>query len=581
MWNDRHTFRKLLGLAAACALALTPALASAKPPKKGGGAPPPAGGGMTFSPEETGQAAPPDPTPPPPAKKAAAPARKSGGAPVAQATDDKAAAGPSSKTLDRALKLYEGEDYYSATIELNKVVEGQSGDDEGNRQKAEFFMGKALFQLKYYSASLSYFDRIVQKGTAHRYYNKTLQWLASLSQYLPDSAGVLDKIGKYTRADLEQPALEPVRDQLFFLLGRFHYSKGNFKDALELFAAVPEKSEFFARAKFFEGITYVRQYQAKPAAEAFKAILRKAQENPDKSTREFEELANISLARTFYSLHQFDKAVKYFDKVPQESPDWLASLFESSWAQFQMDGDSKALGNIHTLNAPFFENEFYPESLILKAVIYFQRCNYNQAMASVAEFNETYPALKKDIDSVISKYPDNAEFYSYVLKIRSGEAGLPDRVQRAADGALSDKTLAKNLDYVAELDRELHQVEKSDPAWKSTAVAGNILQDLTLQKSLAANDAGNLARERLKRLSTEIQELVKQSIKIEYETLNAQKGVIQAELKAEQGGGGSGNKKGGEVTVDDEHEKWPFDGEYWKDELGSYRVRVVNKCSAK
>jgi len=266
--------------------------------------------------------------------------------------------------------------------------------------------------------------------------------------------------------------------------------------------------------------------------------------------------------------------------VPQESPDWLASLFESSWAEFQMDGDSHALGNIHTLNAPFFENEFYPESLILKAVIYFQRCNYDRAMVAVSEFNESYPSLKKDVDGVIAKYPDNAEFYNYATKIRNGEAGLPDRVQRAAEGALSDKTLSKNFDYVAELDRELKQVDKSDPAWRSTAIAGNILQDLTLQKSLAANEAGNLARERLKRLSTEIQELVKQAIKVEYETLGAKKGAISAEAAGEQAKG-RGKRGGGEVTVDDEHERWPFDGEYWKDELGYYRFRVVNMCPTK
>ena len=162
-------------------------------------------------------------------------------------------AGPPSKTLERALKLYDTEDYSNASIELNKVIEGQTGDDEANKQRAEFFMGKTLFNMKYYSASLSYFDKIVQKGPNHRYYQKTLQWLASLSRFLPESAGVLEKIGKYTKSDLDQPALEPVRDELYYLLGRYHYTKGNFKDAIELFSSVPEKIEFYPKAKFFEG----------------------------------------------------------------------------------------------------------------------------------------------------------------------------------------------------------------------------------------------------------------------------------------------------------------------------------------
>ncbi|MGZ3427077.1 MAG: tetratricopeptide repeat protein, partial [Polyangia bacterium] len=164
-------------------------------------------------------------------------------------------AGPPSKVLERALKLYDAEDYANASIELNKVIEGQSGDDEANKQRAEFFMGKTLFNMKYYSASLSYFDKIVQKGPNHRYYQKTLQWLASLSRFLPESAGVLEKIGHYTKSDLDQPALEPVRDQLYYLLGRFHYTKTNWKDALDLLQTVPEASEYYAQSKFLEGMT--------------------------------------------------------------------------------------------------------------------------------------------------------------------------------------------------------------------------------------------------------------------------------------------------------------------------------------
>ena len=57
-----------------------------------------------------------------------------------------------SKVLERAFKLYDGEDFYSASIELNKVIEGESGDSEPNKQKAEFWMGKALYNMKYYSA---------------------------------------------------------------------------------------------------------------------------------------------------------------------------------------------------------------------------------------------------------------------------------------------------------------------------------------------------------------------------------------------------------------------------------------------
>ena len=490
-----------------------------------------------------------------------------------------------SKALERALKLYDGEDYYSASIELNKVVEGESGDTEPNRQKAEFWMGKSLYNLRFYSAALSYFDRIVQKGPSHAYYNATLKWLASLSRQLPDSTGILEKIGKYNRTELDQPALEKVRDELYFLLGKFYYQKGQFKEAVELFNTVPTSSEFYVQAKLFEGATHVREYQAKPAVESFKEVLRAAAESDDPKVRPFEDLANLSLARTFYSTGQFELATKYFDRVSQDSDQWPDSLFESSWANFMLKqkGYSKALGNIHTLQAPFFENYIKPESvgeaLTVKATIYFYNCLYDRAEGAISEFNSSYPQMFQELSKLVSSTTDNAAMFETAVKIRKGTSGLPEHTERSARAILSDRSLVKRFEYVDELTRELNQHEKADSSWKNTNIAQNILADLTLQKSLAINEAGDLSRRRIKRLTDELAQLIKRVIKIEYEILQGTKGEIEGEVDTlSTSAHTASNRRPPEIRVDDEHELWPFRGEYWRDELGYYRVKIVNKC---
>ncbi len=516
--------------------------------------------------------------------------------------------GPPSKVFERALKLYEGEDYYNASIELHKVIEGESGDSEQNKQRAEFWMGKTLYNLAYYSAALVYFGRIVDKGAAHTYYNATLKWLASLSRKLPETAGILEKIGKYQRTELDQPALESVKWELYYLLGRWFYTQGQFAQAVELFEAIPDDSEFFARGQFFAGVTYARSaagavpgpdkekgWQA--AVKSFGAILKKHERRPDAGTKEFYELANLSMGRSFYSVgdfiskrepakaaKEFAKAIKYFDRVPQESGDWLAALFESSWAQFRLGaiGHSKALGNIHTLNAPFFENEFFPESIVLKSVIYFYNCLFDRAEDAIKEFKDAYEPLLRDLQELLAKHTDQAEFFEYMIKIREGKAGLPDRVERLAKGQLQDRTLRKHIAYVDELDRELKQVDKAEPAWKSTAVAGKILEDLTLRKSLAINEAGKLARERIERLTKEIGGLIRQAEKISIQIDYGRKGELEEAIKKEQ----EETKKIIEriienLQVDDEHQFYPFTGEYWKDELGYYRFRIRNRCGTR
>jgi tetratricopeptide (TPR) repeat protein len=546
------TWQLAFGSIALLVVARAPALAQ-----------PPAGGDqgdeeMTFEPEEAAKT---KVQPPPPDNK------------------------PPSKTLAGATTLYDKKDYYGASTDFSKVLNKETEDSEANKQRAEFFMGKTLYQMGFYAASLAYFDRIVAKRTGHRYFGATLKWLAALSRVLPETSGILEKIGTYDPKDLEQPIMDEVRDELYYLLGRHYYRQGNFEQAITLFQAVKVESPFYVKAKFFEGVTYVRQYKGAPAVDAFKQILVIGQERPSYYSVEdietYDELANLQLARVFYSTQQYDTSIKYFEKLPQESPDWLESLFEAAWGYFMRTNNSKALGNIHTLNAPYFENEFFPgmaESVLLKAVVYYKYCQYDSALESVAEYNQNYAPLREDLEQILAKYDDNAEFYEYVVKVQNGRAGLAERTQRVAASSLADRQLAKTFAWVDELDKELKMHERVDQTWAKSRVGSEVLQELTVQKSLAQADAGKLARERIKRLADELRELSRDGRKIRIETLNNKAGQVDATARGEQI---SGDHRQEPIVVDDEHFLWKFNGEYWKDELGYYRFKIRSRCPKK
>ena len=105
--------------------------------------------------------------------------------------------------------------------------------------------------------------------------------------------------------------------------------------------------------------------------------------------------------------------------------------------------------------------------------------------------------------------------------------------------------------------------------------------DLTLQRSLAVNEAGDLARRRMIRLTRELDQLNKRVIKIEYEIIQGERGNVEEEIGTESVDQPDRRPSGAptEIRVDDEHIVWPFTGEYWRDELGYYRVKVANKCA--
>jgi tetratricopeptide (TPR) repeat protein len=514
-------------------------------------------------------------------------AQPRGGDKAKQATDmefepENATSTPPSKTLERAIKLYDKKDFFSASIELKKVLDGESGDDAKNKQRAEFFMGKTLYQMGFYAGSLAIFDKIVQAGDRHTYHGATLKWLAALSRVLPETSGILEKVGSYDASSLADPALAPVRGELLFLLGRHYYRRGgdgDFDKAIALFRQVPRDNEFFIKAKFFEGVTYVRKYQGKPAVDAFKEILVIGEERPQQyridDIENYRELAQLQMARVFYSTQQFDTAIKYFEKLDQNSLDWTLSLFEASWAYFMKTINSKALGNIHTLNAPYFEDQFFPESVLLKAVIYFRYCLYDQAEEAVADFNEKYGPLTKNLNDLVAKYDDNAEFYEYVKKVKAGQAGLDPVTQRLVMSVLNDKTLLKTFAWVDELNHELAMLQKSDKAWQTTRVAADVLSELTLQQSVAAGDAGRVARDRVARLARELGALSRDGSKIKFEILEAKGNRLSAQVAGTRL---SADHREEPIIVDDEHFQWKFDGEYWKDELGYYRFRIRSRC---
>ncbi len=211
-------------------------------------------------------------------------------------------------------------------------------------------------------------------------------------------------------------------------------------------------------------------------------------------------------------------------------------------------------------------------------MIYFKNCRYRASSESVNEFRAKYMTLFEAMRKVVKRNKDdNNEFYNFAKKVLKGTSDLSEQIGRFAKSALVDRTLRRQFDYVHELDRELKQVESAARDWKTTAIADSIVQDLSLQKSLAVAKAGEMSRLRLKRLLSEIRGMLVKANNILYEINQVKiKGidvkmrgqVIKVQVKLQK------------VKVDDEHVIWPFTGEYWKDELGYYRFQVRNKCAA-
>ena len=110
------------------------------------------------------------------------------------------------------------------------------------------------------------------------------------------------------------------------------------------------------------------------------------------------------MARVFYSTGQFEKAAKYYDRVPLDSNLWLSAL-EASWTYFRWNNQEKAL-NLHTLTSPFFKDEYVPEAGILEGVIFIPTVTTKDSDA-LYTFRTTYEPLRDELKKHLTTYSDH------------------------------------------------------------------------------------------------------------------------------------------------------------------------------
>ncbi|MCK6587121.1 MAG: hypothetical protein HUU21_21745 [Polyangiaceae bacterium] len=539
-------------------------------------------------------------------KKAAATAAAPAQTPREVSLDEPADEGPvtagqMTEEAAQGKRLFDAERWSEAALVLKRVVDGDTGDDEGNKQIAQYHLAIALYRLQFFQASYAIFSEIADKQN-HLKFNETLLWLSKLATQLPEPADIIERVGKYKGeqiARFNNPQQRELFWQLNYLLGRYKYRNRNYEEGISLFDKVDTNSKYFVQSQFFTGISYVQLRKSVPAVKSFQRIVQAIDDGVQgvEDEARMRDLAFLSMARTYYSAsvrlddnnvpkidaNKLSAAVKYWNRVDVASEYWLDALFEQSWAYFMAGDYPHALGNIHTIEAPYFPNSFYPEADILKAVIAFTICQYEDATTIVARMKKKYEPIKKELEAILNRFKGEGSeeaFFKFMKEVREGKANLSPTVRPIVEIALSDRQLLRNLEYVRVLDEEEARFKKAPASFRNSPLGGDVTDALSLARDLAIRNAGTLARERYQRNLDELNEHLRDASKILIDITAAERNkldqqVVSGQLTKEE------SLTYGQVKPDDEHVLWPFRGEYWRDELGFYRQVVTSKCGGK
>ncbi len=541
------------------------------------------------------------PSPRPPDVRQLPPA---GPSPVAMPELDigaaKAKKGEAARRLAEANKLLAGGDLETACLAFDAIV--RDGSIPEAHDEARFQLAKGLARLGLNHAALSRLEEILARGPqGSRFYPDALEWLFHVGRKTVNEAVIVGSVARYASSAI--PAASQAK--FSYLLARYSYERGRaldeagqaadarraYDEARRLGAQVRQDApgarsdpelddgDYFAKARFLDGLVRYAQGDANGALESFKEVVRltnpRRTHTPDPRLR---ELAFLQLARLHYEHKQNRYAIFYYDKMPWGGDSWLEGLWESSYAHYRIGDYEKALGNLLTLQSPYFKDEWFPESWILKAIIYYENCRYAEARAILDDFRKLYEPVYAELDRQTARQGPPSTFYDLIEATQKGKSDARPMTRRLMKIAFTDESIKRLDDSIMEVEREMDAgLGARREAFRSSALAKDLRERLAGERKRLVDEAGARARGKLEYERDGLRDLLQSALRIKIEVARKEREVLEGSLV-----------KGGRldvvrdyrysVAVGDEELYWPYDGEFWRDELGTYTYTLTKGC---
>lgn len=502
--------------------------------------------------------------------------------------------------INDALAMYKANKFEQAAVAFYDVA--TNAEMEPIWVEAQYWLAKTLYKLGMFNSSANYFAKVLARGDQSKFFSNSLEWLFFISRKTVNEEVVLGILAGYATAKFP----DRFQSEFHYLLARYNFVRGRALDQYErtteanqAFAEVanntlliPPNDAFYPQAKYLEGVTLLRSDKPQEAVNAMKEVLRVTRgagtlsfttSKSAKNAKTLRELTFMQLARIHYGARQNRSAIFYYGKIERGGSQWLESLFEAAWAHYRVGQYDQALGNLVTLASPFFSNEYFPEALILKAVIYFENCRYPEALAIVREFEANYGPVQESLQRLVARQLPAEQYFSVFDQLRAKQKAHQqltpsDRVmERVLNLALTDTDLKKAVDAMSEIEREMESLTDRGAAFNASNLANALFAQLKLQRETLRAKSGAIAQAKLELELEQLRTMRSNGLRIKFDTVSKEKEFLELKLAS---GGERATVRNVQLryAVPDEYLYWPFDGEFWRDELGTYQSTLTKGC---
>ena len=373
----------------------------------------------------------------------------------------------------------------------------------------------------------------------------------------------------------------------YYYLGNSAAQKGDPERAITYYRGLKYGDRHYFAGKYQEAMILIEQEKLAEAESVLKKILIPATENfgplQDDYRRSIMDFAYMGLGRVYYEQQRFVEAVKMYRSVDRRGLNFYDSLFEQAWAFFMGGYPMHALGAIHGAESPFYADVFNPEATLLRSMIHYWLCRYDDSRNALADFMEKYHPSVEQLKNYLDRKNLEPEFAYQLFEnlisgVSSQSLGLPKAILETA--AERDSMLFVRDQYASVI-AEKSRLEVNG-IFRSKSGTGRSAELLERWVTALRKDIGRRYLAELNDMKKDFDRLYAQAEFLYVELLMSEKDqILGKDLHAST----KITRVSSQLKVNgwaDKTQSWrdPKNGEYWWDEVGFYIAPVDSMCTA-
>ena len=466
--------------------------------------------------------------------------------------------------LSQALSLVSSGSYAEGAQKL--FVMTKKSNLKSIRDEIRYELARALVKMKLFRVASIQFFSVVKTGRP-KFARKSLVELSKIASLIGNEQMI--------QFVVEQGGGSKVkgthRHSLYYHWGKYKLSQKKYRTSNKYFKKIPRHSPLYSKAQYHLGLSHSERKHTKSAVKAFKNILSKN----TKTTDPARVAALMGIARVYYQRKQWDSAMKYYRRIPRDTPEWHDMLFESSWALLRAGKFRSAMNSFLTLHSSYYDSVYQPGSLLLRGMIYMYICKYEEMEKVLSLFKVTYQPLYKKVNKVLSS--SSRYYYTNLNRsIRSSSEVFPvliaKRISKEYDFELKDR-------YIKYLQEELQIIQDQPQYWRASQIGRYSESLVERHMRIAQSNINKNIRQHLVSVRSELKNFLNQEKYLKYESLRGKRELLKRKIKSKHFGSAPITASASrDYFIQNGFEYYPFQGEYWLDELGNYHYVATQSC---